>query len=232
MKRILTIAVMLAGLLVGSAFAKDKKEYQVGVLQKHDQNTERVGTDFSTIHCNVDSERCVGSASGIYQESNWWHVRVDGADGYWQLQPNWQDNSKNNPLNTAKEGDEVLFRMGRRHYINGAMDVAYLPRTDDPGKEIMLLAKWFPDHPVVAPQAQPKSQLEVACAAHKLSPEQEKQMCNQPPAAPVASIPAVASSVNPTDAQVALTIPAMDCVVLKPQMPIFQSQQDKWPLTL
>jgi len=169
-KTIIAIALMLGSM---TAFAKDKKEYQVGVLQKHTQDTQRVGTDFNGIQC--DSGRCVGSAAGIYQTSNWWDIRVEG--GYWELQPNWQQNSKHDPLNTAKEGDKILFRMAKRHYLNGTADVAYLPRTDDPDKEIMLMAKWVPDHPVVTPQAQPKSQLEVACTAGKLTPDQQKQFC-------------------------------------------------------
>jgi hypothetical protein len=170
MKTLLAIALMLGSL---TAFGQDKPKYEVGTLQHHTQNTARVGTDFNTIQC-ADG-RCVGDATGIYATSNFWEIRIDG--GYWELQPNWQQNSKHNPLNTAKEGDKILFRMGKKHYLNGTMDAAFLPRTDDPNKEIFLLAKWVPDNPVVPPVAQPKSQMEVMCASGKLSPDQQKQFC-------------------------------------------------------
>jgi len=201
-KTIIAIALMLASM---TAFAKDKREYQVGVLQKHTQDTQRVGTDFNGIQC--DSGRCVGSAAGIYQTSNWWDIRVEG--GYWELQPNWQQNSKHDPLNTAKEGDKILFRMAKRHYLNGTADVAYLPRTDDPDKEIMLMAKWVPDHPVVTPQAQPKSQLEVACAAGKLTPDQQKQFCTlQQPDTTAAPVTPPASQPQPQTPQPSATTAA------------------------
>lgn len=197
------IAVIALALVSMTAFAKDKKEYQVGVLQKHTQDTQRVGTDFSGIQC--DNDRCVGSAAGIYQTNNWWDIRIDG--GYWELQPNWQDNSKYNPLNTAKEGDKILFRMAKRHYLNGTADVAYLPRTDDPDKEVMLMAKWVPDHPVATAQPQQKSQLEVACETGKLTPDQQKQYCGKPeqvtqsaaPSTPAAPTPAPTAAASPMD---------------------------------
>lgn len=190
---LLTIALVLVSL---TAFAQDKPKYEVGILQHHTQNTARVGTDFNTIQC--DTGRCVGDATGIYATSNWWEIRVDG--GYWELQPNWQENSKHNPLNTAKEGDKILFRMGKKHYLNGTMDAAFLPRADDPNKEIFLLAKWVSDHPVVTPQAQPKSQMEVACAAGKLTPDQQKQFCTpqKPDATPAPESAPVTPPATPT----------------------------------
>jgi hypothetical protein len=241
----LIAAIAITLVLTVSTFAKDKKDYQIGVLQKHAQDTQRIGTDFNGINC--DSGRCVGSAAGIYATSNWWHIRVDG--GYWELQPNWQDNSKHNPLNTAKEGDKILFRMAKRHYLNGTFDVAYLPRTDDPDKEVMLIAKWVSDHPVVTPQVQPKSQMEVACATGKLTPDQQKQFCT-PPSAPVTdatpNVPTPSSeptasapqqdavpdtSPSAVDAQIAVTIPMMSCTALAPQVPLFQSKKDDYPRT-
>lgn len=159
------------------AFAQHN-DYQVGILQNHVANTERIGTDFNGINCG--DGRCVGSAAGIYQNSNWWNVRVGGADGYWEMQPNWQENSGHNPLNAAKEGDKVLFRIAKRHYLNGTFDVAYLPRADNPEKEIMLLVKWVPDHPVVGSKPQPKSQLEAMCESGKLLPDQQEKLCGQP----------------------------------------------------
>lgn len=202
MKTVLTIALLLVSMM---ALAKDTKEYQVGVLQKHAQDTQRVGTDFNGIQC-ADG-RCVGSAAGIYQTSNWWDIRVEG--GYWELQPNWQDNSKHNPLNTAKEGDKILFRMAKRHYLNGTADVAYLPRTDDPDKEVMLMAKWVSDHPVAMPQSQQKSQLEVACETGKLTPEQQKQYCGKPEqvAQPVAPATPTTPPVSATPTTTAATTP-------------------------
>ncbi|MFZ0732202.1 MAG: hypothetical protein WAM79_07755 [Candidatus Sulfotelmatobacter sp.] len=191
MKTILAIALALVSM---TAFAQDKPKYEVGTLQHHAQYTARVGTDFNTIQC--DNLRCVGDATGIYATGNWWEIRVDG--GYWELQPNWQQNSKHNPLNTAKEGDKILFRMGKKHYLNGTMDAAFLPRTDDPNKEIFLLAKWVPDNPVVPPVVQPKSQMEVACEAGKLTPDQQKQYCGKPESTqPPATTPAAA--VSPMD---------------------------------
>lgn len=181
MKTLIAIALLLVSM---TAFAQDKPKYEVGILQHHAQNTARIGTDFNTIQC-ADG-RCVGDATGIYATSNFWEIRIDG--GYWELQPNWQQNSKHNPLNDAKEGDKILFRMGKKHYLNGTMDAAFLPRTDDPNKEIFLLAKWVPDHPVVTQQAQPKSQMEVMCASGKLSPDQQKQFCTpQQPVTPSAT---------------------------------------------
>jgi hypothetical protein len=185
------IAVAIA--LTGLASAKDKPAYQVGVLQKHTQDTQRIGTDFNGISC--DSGRCVGSAAGIYATSNFWDIRVEG--GYWELQPNWQENSKHDPLNTAKEGDKILFRIAKKHFLNGSFDAAYLPRTDDPDKEIFLLAKWVSDNPVVTSTPQPKSQLEVACATGKLTPDQQKQFCDQPVAAP----PVVSAAPTPAPTQ-------------------------------
>jgi len=189
MKKAFTSVLLFATVL---CYAGDKKEYKVGILQHHIQNTERVGTDFGTISCR--NERCVGSATGIYQTSNYWQIRLE--DGYWELQPNWQDNSKHNPLNTAKEGDKILFRMGKKHYLNGTFDAAWLPRTDDPNKEIMLLAKWFPNIPPVAvTPPTPKSQMEVACANGKLTPEQQKQFCNQVPESNAVAAPAPSSAI-------------------------------------
>lgn len=205
------------------AFAKDKPVYQVGMLQKHTQGTQRIGTDFSGIQC--DSGRCVGSAEGIYATSNFWDIRVEG--GYWELQPNWQQNSKHDPLNTAKEGDKILFRIAKKHFLNGTFDYAYLPRTDDPNKEIFLHAEWVPDHPavVVTPQVHPKTQLDVACAAGKLTPDQQKLLCTpqQPDTAQPVTAPAPA---NPyasqmdhmwviADQQTAPYIPTMTCDQLK-----------------
>lgn len=182
--------------------ASDKKEYQIGVLKHHTQNTVYLGTE-TDIHCSYGS--CTGSTEDNYQTRNWWNIRVEG--GYWELQPNWQFNDKHNPLNTAKEGDKVLFRMGRRHYLNGTQDVAYLPRTDDPNKEVMLLAVWRSDTP--PPSVQPKSQMQAACEKGKLTAEQQKQYCGTPEQDVVSQNPP-AQSATPETPLSSTTVSTMD----------------------
>jgi len=188
MRKFITIA-LLSLVLAGAAFAKDhSSDYQMGTLVRAGKVDTGMWRDTTSCGTTV----CSGGISEITE--NHYYIKV--ADGTWVLYPNWGDESKHNPLLLMKPGDNILFRIEQKRKLNGTFPYAYIPRADDPDKEIMLAAKFVPD---IAPSVveKPSDNVKAMCDAHKLSPELEKQLCVVPTPSTSTETPTIAPSAPP-----------------------------------
>ncbi len=203
-------------------------EYKVGALQ----STESISTgDFTSCDhgCLTQSTghntHYVVTADGLYGISAPTSAGLSFLQGA-LVSPNLPSVHIQWFLDDLHVGDKVLFAAGCDKHNNCNF---WLPKPDQEGKEYHTTG-WF--KPRVA-----KTNTNQLCGTGKLSADVEAQVCNQPtnsvpeqtPAAKPNTVPDTSTSA--VDAQIASTIPVMSCGTLAPQIRLFQSKKDAYPLT-
>lgn len=194
MKKLITLLALFVA-LAGVGLAEDHKDYQMGTYVRAHSVAD--GTITSTIHGDGTTV-----AGGVYENRvTLYTVKV--ADGMWRLEtarqagdsmmrgmgwtPAHIKSEKPNPLDFLKDGDRVLFRVERHKKIGGTETDVFIPYADQPNKECKFIGTFIPAVlPGSTAPRKPTDNVRAMCEAHKLSPEQEKQFCNDAEAAPPA----------------------------------------------
>lgn len=181
------LVLLMAGfLLSGLGSAEDKKNYQLGTFVT--ANSVADGTLTSTI--TGDGTTVAG---GVYENRvKIYTVRVP--DGVWKLEtdrqavdatmrsmgmtPSHFKSEKPNPLDFLKDGERVLFRVEQHKKIGGTETDVFIPYADKPDKEVKFVGTFISNTPPpVVTFQKPTDNVKAMCDAHKLTPEQEKQLC-------------------------------------------------------
>lgn len=187
----LTLAIMI--LTACALFAKDKLPYTYELGTYITSTAVDDGTVTDSFNCgsrSLGSTTCYGgmrfnqvSVYRIQVANGIWIVETDRQVGDESLRrlgvtPMHLTSEKQNPLDLLRNGDKVLFRVEdqRNGLLGGRKNAVYIPFANNPNKEEKYIGNFSP---TIAPvKLEPQSDIVRAmCDAHKLTLEQEKQLC-------------------------------------------------------
>jgi hypothetical protein len=186
MRKIAAFTLLVLAMQLSVLAGDHSADYKMGTFLS--ATSVEDGTITNTLHGDGTT-----IAGGVYaNRNNVYKIKV--SDGTWYVTtlrqnqdsmlrgmgqtPMHLKSEKANPLDGLKTGDQVLFRIHERRYLNGKFTQMAITYANNPDKEVEFSARFVPD--IAQPQPTTQSNVKAMCEAGKLSPELRAKFCTVP----------------------------------------------------